>query len=258
MGNSINVSLVQTRLKWREPGPNRNHLEGLIRSAPGSDLYVLPETFTTGFLGETTATDEDMQGETVNWMRNLAADTGAAITGSAVIRDERGRLNRLLFVEPDGTIQVYDKRHLFAFAGEDQRYVAGEQRVVMDFAGWRICPQICYDLRFPVWCRNRGDYDLLLFVANWPARRVDAWDALLKARAIENQCYVVAVNRVGEDGNGIRYPGHSAIYGPLGETVIPPGEDEGITAQNLDLEVVTGIRQKLPFAREADPFRLTS
>lgn len=256
MTDAFHVALVQARLSWREPAANRGHLEQLMRAAGPSDLYVLPETFTTGFLGETAETDEDMDGATVAWMRGLAAELGGAITGSAVIAARGGRRNRLLFVTPDGGIEVYDKRHLFAFAGEDQRYVAGRERPVFDYRGWRICPQICYDLRFPVWCRNRGDYDLLLFVANWPSKRVDAWDALLRARAIENQCYVVAVNRVGEDGNGVQYPGHSAVYGPLGEAVIAPWEEEGAKGAALSLDTVQETRAKLPFAAEADRFTI--
>lgn len=256
MNNALKVHLVQSRLHWREPEQNRQHLEAMIRSASGADLYVLPETFTTGFLGETSETDEGMDGETLAWMRGLAGELDAAITGSAVVAGDDGRVNRLLFARPDGSVEIYDKRHLFAFAGEDQRYVAGHDRVVIEYGGWRICPQICYDLRFPVWCRVRDDYDLLLFVANWPARRVDAWDALLRARAIENQCYVVAVNRVGEDGNGVQYPGHSAVYGPLGETVSEPVAEEGVQTATIELESVGNIREKLPFAREADDFQL--
>ncbi len=258
MSQTLSVTLVQARLQWREPQENREHLEAMIRAADRSDLYVLPETFTTGFLGETRETDEGMDGETVAWMRGLAAELDAAIAGSAVILGEDGRSNRMLFTEPGGNVHIYDKRHLFAFAGEDQRYVPGRERVVFNYRGWRICPQICYDLRFPVWCRTRGDYDLLLFVANWPARRVDAWDALLRARAIENQCYTVAVNRVGEDGNGILYPGHSAIYGPLGETVVMGDENEATPSAEVNLETVQEIRASLPFAAEADEFRLES
>lgn len=254
--NELVTTLIQARLHWREPQANRDHLEAMMRAAGPSNLYVLPETFTTGFLGEAADTDEGMDGATVAWIQGLAAEFDAAITGSAVIATPEGRRNRLLFVAPDGAVQVYDKRHLFSYAGEDRRYVAGMERVVIEYAGWRICPQICYDLRFPVWCRTRGDYDLLLFVANWPSRRVEAWDALLKARAIENQSYVVAVNRVGGDGNDVQYPGHSAIYGPLGEAVIEPWEEEGARTATLALTSVTGTREQLPFAAEADGFRI--
>ncbi len=256
MTDALKVTLVQSRLHWRDPELNRHHLESLIASAGSSNLFILPETFTTGFLGESTDTEEGMEGATTAWLTSLAGQTGAAITGSAVITDGGGRRNRMLFVEPGGVIQYYDKRHLFAFAGEDQHYVAGSERVVFDYRGWRLCPQICYDLRFPVWCRSRGDYDLLLMVANWPARRVDAWDSLLKARAIENQCYVVAVNRVGEDGNGVQYPGHSAVYGPLGETVIASEDAECTPSATLRLDTVREVRASLPFSAEADEFSI--
>jgi len=252
----MNVTLVQTALYWREPERNRARLESGVRSAAPADLYVLPETFTTGFLGETRETDEGMDGETVAWMRSLAAELDAGLAGSVAVMAQEGRRNRFVFASPSGELSIYDKRHLFSFAGEDRRYLPGERRVVFEYAGWRICPQICYDLRFPVWCRNRGDYDLLLFVANWPSRRVDAWDALLRARAIENQCYVVAVNRVGEDGNGLQFPGHSAIYDPLGAAVIPPWDEEGCKSASLELERVAAVREELPFAAEADDFIL--
>jgi omega-amidase len=252
----MKVTLVQSALYWRDPGHNRSRLEELVRSTPPSDLYILPETFTTGFLGETRKTDEGMDGETVAWMRVLASELNAGLAGSVAIMTEKGRRNRFLFARPSGDLSVYDKRHLFSFAGEDRRYLPGEERVVFDYAGWRICPQICYDLRFPVWCRNRGDYDMLLLVANWPSRRVDAWDALVRARAIENQCFVVAVNRVGEDGNGLQFPGHSAIYDPLGRAVIPPWTDEGCKTASIELDRVASVRAELPFAAEADDFVL--
>jgi predicted amidohydrolase len=256
MTDTLNICLVQSRLHWHEPAANREHLEQLVRGAPGADLYVLPETFTTGFLGDTAATGEGMDGATLRWMRALAAESGAAITGSAALDSPEGRRNRFLFMEPGGDVHVYDKRHLFSFAGEDQRYVAGSERVVFTYRGWRICPQICYDLRFPVWCRNRNDYDLLLVVANWPSARVAAWDALLRARAIENQVFVLAVNRVGEDGKGLAFPGHSAIYDPLGEAVIEPWETEGCRGASLDLARVNEVRERFPFNREADAFTL--
>ena len=221
----LKLTLVQSRLHWRKPVDNRAHLESLVEMASDSDIVIFPETFTTGFLGENPAEVEDMSGETVSWMKGLSSKHDCVITGSAVIDDD-GRKNRFLWVEPDGSVQFYDKRHLMALAGEDQRYVAGNERKIFEFRGWRICPQICYDLRFPVWCRNRNDYDLLLIVANWPGSRIDAWSTLLKARAIENQCYVAAVNRVGSDGNDYEYPGASVVHDPLGETVLKLGQAE--------------------------------
>jgi predicted amidohydrolase len=254
--DTLDIALVQPRLHWRNPAANREHLEQMVRSAAGADLYVLPETFTTGFLGDAPDGGEDMDGPTLAWMRQLAHDTNAAITGSAAIDSPQGRRNRLLFVTPAGEVHIYDKRHLFSFAGEDQRYVAGSERVLFEFRGWRICPQICYDIRFPVWCRNRGDYDLLLVVANWPAARVSAWDTLLRARAIENQAFVVAVNRVGEDGKGVAYPGHSALYDPLGEAVLAPWKEEGCRSGQISLQRLREVREQFPFSRDADGFVL--
>lgn len=258
MKPDLNICLVQATLQWKDPEQNRSHLAAMIRSTEAADLYVLPETFTTGFLGETRELDEGMDGPTVAWMQNLAQERQAAICGSAVISSAQGRRNRFLLVSPDGSVDHYDKRHLFAYAGEDQRYVAGRERVIMNYAGWRICPQICYDLRFPVWCRSKGDYDLLLFVANWPSRRVAAWDALLRARAIENQCYVAAVNRVGEDGNGVQYPGHSAVYGPFGDSIVPPWQEEGCRQAKVSLALVAATRSDFPFANEADSFEISN
>jgi predicted amidohydrolase len=256
MLDPLNVTLVQACLQWRDPERNRAQLEQMMRAAGTSGLFVLPETFTTGFLGDTDGTAETMEGPTVAWMLGLAAELDAAVCGSAVIRDGAGLRNRFLLATPSGAVHHYDKRHLFSYAGEDKRFTAGLERVVFEYRGWRICPQICYDLRFPVWCRSRGDYDLLLFVANWPSPRVAAWDALLRARAIENQCWVVAVNRVGEDGNGVSYPGHSAIYDPMGDAAIAPWAGEGCRGADLSLEQVRAVRKRFPFADEADGFEI--
>jgi omega-amidase len=253
--NEINISLIQSRLRWREPAGNRSNLESKLQDLGDTNLIVFPETFTTGFMAETSQTDEEMTGETVSWMQSISVKHDAAVTGSVVIQDG-GRRNRLLFVTPDGDVQFYDKRHLFAFAGEDKRYVAGQERKIFNYLGWRICPQICYDLRFPVWCRYRDDYDLLLFVANWPGKRIDAWSSLLKARAIENQCYVAAVNRVGKDGNDFEYPGASAVYDPLGETLLKLGPEEETATTEISLSQVKSVREQLPFYREAEHFEL--
>ncbi len=252
----LRIALVQSQLQWRSPERNREHLAALMDRTGSADLYVLPETFTTGFLGDAQEEEEGMDGATVAWMRAEAGKRGGALCGSAVIRDAAGRRNRFLFAGPDGAVRHYDKRHLFSFAGEDRRYVAGDERVLFEHALWRVNPQVCYDLRFPVWCRSRGDFDLQIFVANWPTPRIAAWDTLLRARAIENQAYVVAVNRVGEDGKGVAYPGHSAIYDPLGEVVIAPWEEESARVAAIDLARVREVRERFPFGREADAFTL--
>lgn len=258
--STLRALLIQPELRWQNPAENRARLEAQIEQAlagtDDADLVVVPETFTTGFLGDANGEPESMDGDTVAWMARLAREHDAAITGSVVIGESGGRFNRMLFVTPDGEVHHYDKRHLFAYGGENKRYTAGTRRVVVDFRGWRICLQVCYDLRFPVWCRNRNDYDLMLFVANWPGKRINAWTALLKARAIENQACVIGVNRVGEDGNGIAYPGLSAAYDALGEELASLGGDLVSRVIELDLDALRAVRAELPFLADADEFHL--
>jgi predicted amidohydrolase len=257
--DALRVLLVQARLGWKQPEENRGHLEELLSgSDPGFDLAVFPETFTTGFLGDPDLPSEGMDGATVDWMRRTAKRHGGALAGSAVIVEGGQRFNRFLLVTPDGQVRRYDKRHLFSYGGENRRYLAGRKRELFPLGRWRISPQICYDLRFPVWCRNRGDFDLQLFVANWPAERVQHWTALLRARAIENQAWVIGVNRAGEDGNGIVYPGRSQVCDPLGETVCELGDGEECRALTLDLARVRETREAFPFQADADPFELRS
>lgn len=254
---NLRTLLVQPQLVWKDPQHNRDHLERMLDRAPGPfDLAVLPETFTTGFLGDADLPDEGMDGPTLDWMKRLAGNHSGALAGSAVIVEDGQRFNRLLFVQPDGSVGHYDKRHLFAFGGEDQRYVAGTRRVNVDYLGWRINLQICYDLRVPAWCRNRGDYDLMLLVANWPSRRVRHWSALLEARAIENQSWVLGLNRVGKDGKGVQYPGRSVVHDPMGDCIVDLGGTEGCRLVELDLDAVARIRAQFPFQADADPFEL--
>jgi predicted amidohydrolase len=255
--STLKTLLVQAQLCWREPARNRDHLESLLAdSGGGFDLAVLPETFTTGFLGDSDLPDEGMDGPTVAWMQSLAARHESAIAGSAVIVEDGHRYNRLLFVTPDGSVRHYDKKHLFAFGGEDRRYSAGHERVNVDYLGWRINLQVCYDLRFPAWCRYRGDYDLMLLVANWPSKRVAHWSTLLEARAIENQCWVIGVNRVGRDGNGVSYPGRSVALDPLGQCAADLGDSEDCRLVELRLDAVEATRRDFPFQADADRFEL--
>lgn len=255
---SLRCLLVQTQLFWANAEANRRQLEVIARERGSDcDVIVFPETFTSGFLGDAEAEPETMDGATLGWMKTLSAELCCVLCGSVAIATEQGRVNRLLWVQPDGEIQFYDKRHLFSFGGEDKHYVAGHERKVFHYRGWRICPQVCYDLRFPAWCRNRDDYDLLLFVANWPEPRTPAWSALLKARAIENQCYVIGVNRSGKDPRGLEYAGASAVYDPLGQTVLDLGLAECSAATTIELGEVTATRCKLPFQQDADDFHLT-
>ncbi len=256
---SMRIGLIQAELSWREPLANREHLqELLLRAGPGLDVAILPETFTTGFLGDESTSEEGMDGPTLAWMAEMAQRLDCVVTGSAVIATPAGRRNRLLWVEPTGEVRYYDKRHLFGYGGENERYLAGKERVVWDYRGWRVCPQICYDIRFPVWCRNRSDYDLLLVVANWPEPRVAAWNTLLCARAIENQSFVAAVNRVGLDGFKKRYPGRSVVHGPLGDTLLLLEGEEAVEQVTIRLTDLQGVRRKLPFLADADAFTLES
>lgn len=255
--NHLKCLLVQSQLFWADADANRRQLESIVRAkGPGCDLIIFPETFTSGFLGDVEAGPETMDGTTLEWMRSLAAELDCVLCGSVAIATSSGRVNRFLWVPPDGNVQFYDKRHLFSYGGEDKRYIAGHQRKIIHYRGWRICPQICYDLRFPVWCRNRDDYDILLFVANWPEPRTSAWTALLKARAMENQSYVIGVNRSGKDPRGLEYIGRSAIYDPLGNAVLDLGTDECSDAAIIELDKVVEIRSRLPFRQDADEFEI--
>ncbi|MFU8832408.1 MAG: nitrilase-related carbon-nitrogen hydrolase, partial [Wenzhouxiangella sp.] len=238
--------LVQAELCWQDAAANRDHLSELMDAGPSADLYVLPETFSTGFLGDVGQEPETMDGATVEWMREQAASRSAAVAGSLALVEGDERFNRFLFVTKDGILAQYDKRHLFAFGGEDQRYRAGSSRTALDWKGWRIDLQTCYDLRFPVWCRNSADhaFDLQIFVANWPTPRVEAWRSLLKARAIENQSYVIGVNRTGSDGNKVSYPGRSSAWNPMGECLSELNDQEATSLVSLDLEQLQQTRQR--------------
>ena len=259
----LRVLLVQADTVWHDPAANRDRLGALVRTAAPADLIVLPETFTTGFSNDAVATAETMDGETVAWMRALAAELNAAVTGSIQLRDGEGVYNRLLFATPDGTVRPYDKRHLFRMAREQERYAAGHQRLVVEWRGWRICPLVCYDLRFPVFSRNRVDparqaleYDLLLYVANWPASRHEAWRTLLRARAMENLCYVVGVNRAGTDGNGHPYLGGSIATDPVGAAVADCGASPQAAQATLSLEWLREFRRAFPAHLDADAFTI--
>jgi predicted amidohydrolase len=230
-----------------------------------TDLILLPETFTSGFSNEAIHNAETMEGPTVAWLRDQARKLDAAITGSVQIREANGVFNRLFFATPDGDIRHYDKRHLFRYAREHERYTAGRDRLVVEWKGWRICPLVCYDLRFPVYSRNRYDaeraggldYDLLLYVANWPAARAQAWTALLPARAIENLCYVAGLNRVGVDGNGLQYSGDSAVLDFLGSPLLALGNEETSATTTLHAAALTGYRERFPAMLDGDAYALS-
>jgi predicted amidohydrolase len=253
----LKALLVQACLDWKDPAANRAHLEAMLESSGEEfDLAVLPETFTTGFLGDSGESEEGMDGATVEWMQKMGQRFDCAVAGSLVISEGGERFNRMVFADAGGVRATYDKRHLFSYGGEDRRYKAGTERVVFDFHGWRINLQVCYDLRFPAWCRNRDDYDLMLLVANWPRRRVHHWQLLLEARAVENQSWVIGVNRVGEDGNGIKYPGCSVVHDPMGEVVADLGDQPCVRVAELDLARVREVRKTFPFQADADRFEI--
>lgn len=263
--NDLRVSLIQGDTRWHDPAGNREYYGRLIAPLHGTtDLVILPETFTSGFSNEAIGNAETMDGATVEWIREQSARLGAAITGSVQLRTQEGVFNRLLFATPDGALSTYDKRHLFRYAREHERYAAGRDRLTLDWKGWRICPQVCYDLRFPVFSRNRYDverpqqldYDLLIYVANWPAARSYPWKTLLRARAIENLCFVAAVNRVGTDGNGLHYSGDSAVIDFLGHPVSECTDEEVVVTTTLQAAELAAHRERFPAMLDGDAFEL--
>jgi predicted amidohydrolase len=253
----MKIAVIQIPLVWEDPQLNRAYIEHKIHTLEeGTDLIVLPEMFTTGFTIQPECVAETMQGDTVVWMQSLAKAKNCAITGSLVITEEAKYYNRLLFVFPSGAIQYYNKRHLFTLADEHEVYIAGTQKTIIEYKGWRICPFICYDLRFPVFSRNVENYDLLIYVASWPKTRIAAWDTLLKARAIENMSYTIGVNRLGVDGNNLEYVGHSQVVDYLGNSVIEPQIEEGVFIADLDKQVMLDTRKKSDFLKDKDQFEL--
>ena len=253
----MKIALLQTALSWENPNENRKNLEEKIHSIPEAiDLIVLPEMFTSGFTMNPKNCAETMQGATIFWLLALAKEKNAAITGSLVIEENGNYYNRLVFVFPNGEIQHYDKRHLFTLAGEDKTYTAGTKKLIVEYKGFKICPLICYDLRFPVFARNVEDYDVLIYVANWPKPRINAWDILLKARAVENMSYVIGVNRVGLDNNNHEYVGHSQAIDFLGNCVLEPQETEEIFIVTLDKDAMLETRKKLNFLNDKDDFQI--
>jgi predicted amidohydrolase len=261
---TLTVSLVQGATRWHDAAGNREYYGKLVRGAAPSDLIVLPETFLSGFTNDTLGNAESMDGPSVAWMRALATEVNATLTGSLVIREGDTVFNRLIWASPDGSMSYYDKRHLFRMAGEHTRYGGGNERLVVELKGWRILPQVCYDLRFPVWLRNGRreeaaggmDYDLAIFVANWPAPRRGPWRTLLRARAIENLSYVIGVNRVGVDGNDHPYAGDSAIIDTVGEPIIELGPQEQVVTVVLDPTPLKAHRERFPAWMDADRFTL--
>lgn len=257
----MRLTIVQAALVWEDKAANLQHFDHLL--APlvrQTDLVVLPEMFSTGFSMDAQRLAEPMDGSpTVAWIREKSAQLDAAIMGTFICRDADGaHRNRLVWAQPDGSVATYDKRHLFCLAGEQNHYAAGDKRLIVNWKGFAICPMICYDLRFPVWSRNRADapYDLLIFTANWPSRRAHHWRALLQARAIENQAYCAGVNIVGTDGTGLEYLGDSAIIDFGGQHICHLAGQEGVFTTELSLENVKKWREQFPFLNDADSFSI--
>jgi predicted amidohydrolase len=257
--NALRVHYLQAALRWEDFPANRTQLDQQLTTITGdTDLIVLPEMFGSGFTMQPRRVAQTMSGPAVTWMLETARRRQAAVMGSLVIEDDGKYYNRLICADADGSIQYYDKRHLFTFAGEEKEYTAGQHHLLVTVNGWRILPLICYDLRFPVWCRNIFPYDVLVFVANWPKPRIEAWTALLKGRAIENQCYVIGVNRVGEDPGGNIYTGQSGVYDMGGTAIRVSGDQEEVGHVVLDYQALVDYRKRFAFLPDRDHFTIRS
>lgn len=260
----LNITVIQKDLVWEDKKANLEGFEKMIAGCKDKmEVVLLPEMFNTGFSMKPAELAETMDGEAVQWMKRIAAQKKIILAGSLMIKDEDCYYNRLIWMLPTGEYGFYDKRHLFAYAGEDAHYTSGRKRLIASVKGWKLNLQVCYDLRFPVWARqageneDRAEYDVLVYVANWPDKRVHAWRTLLQARAIENQCYVIGVNRVGDDGSGHHYPGSSMIVDAMGVPVYMANDKEEIFTYTLKMDEVKHVRSKLPFLKDADHFIIT-
>lgn len=262
--STLTLTLIQANLKWEDKHANLNLFSEKIREIDEpTEIILLPEMFSTGFSMEAEKLAETMDGPTVAWMKRESADNRVIITGSLIIKEENKFFNRLLWVLPNGQVGYYNKRHLFSYAGENGPFSAGNKRLIASVKGWKLNLQICYDLRFPVWARqyvteNQPEYDVLIYLANWPERRSFAWKTLLCARAIENQCYCIGVNRVGVDGKGVNHIGDSMVIGPLGEVLYHCSKEEDLFTIRLEKNELEETRVKFPFLNDADPFLIVS
>lgn len=262
--STLTISTIQTNLYWEDTAANLSMLENKIRSiSEKTEIVVLPEMFATGFTMNASKFAETMEGNTVQWMKNISHEQGIILTGSTIIEEAGQYFNRMIWMLPNGQFGHYDKKHLFGYAGEDKTYTAGHKRLIASVKGWKINLQICYDLRFPVWARQQmsaspaqPEYDVLIYVANWPAKRSHAWKTLLCARAIENQCYVIGVNRVGHDGNQHEYSGDSLVIDPLGEVLYHMAHSEEVFTVTLEKEKLEETRKTFPFLTDADSFSI--
>lgn len=248
----IKVSIIQQDIVWADVQENIRRADVAVDSAPEADLYILPEMFSTGFCTFPEGVAEDAEGKSLQWMKDKSAQLDAAVAGSVAVEENGRYYNRFYFVKPDGSVSSYDKKHLFTFGGEHERFTAGTERVVVEFRGVRILLEVCYDLRFPIWSRNHGDYDMILYVASWPTVRVGAWKSLLVARAIENQCYVAGVNRVGTDPFN-EYSGGSMIIDPYGKIIASCEDGAQMSAcAEIDMDMLEAFRKKFPVLNDSD------
>jgi predicted amidohydrolase len=258
--STLTIAGIQTALLWEDPAASRKMLEEKINHITAKpEIIILPETFSTGFSMKPKELAETMDGETVQWMKRMAIEKKAILTGSVIIKENESYYNRLIWMLPTGQYGLYDKRHLFAYAGEDNEFTPGDKRLIASVKGWKINLLVCYDLRFPIWSRQQvqedgPEYDLLIYVANWPERRNHAWKTLLQARAIENQCYVAGVNRVGHDGNQVYHSGDSMVVDPMGEILYTQSHKEDIFTVTLQKDKLEDVRTKLPFWKDGDRF----
>ncbi len=259
MESQLTLTALQTDLFWEDKQKNLEQLSFQINTLPKTDLIILPEMFTTGFSMKAAKHAESMEGDTVQWMQQWAKKKNAVIAGSTVIQEDNKCFNRFLFVAPNGEVQFYDKRHTFTLAGEHKAYATGQNDGLIHYKGWKICLRVCYDLRFPVWGRNTADYDVLIYTANWPHKRIAAWDVLLQARSIENMTYCVGVNRIGSDGSDLYYPGHTAVYDFMGEKIgHTKAEKQEATTVQMDRDKMLLAREKLNFLNDRDRFTIQS
>ncbi len=260
---NLTVTLIQTTLEWEDKDANLRNLETKINNIKeATQVVILPEMFTTGFSMTPEKFAEDMGGHSVQWIKKLAQKKKIILTGSLIIQENKQYYNRLIWILPNGQLYYYDKRHLFGYAGEDEHYTPGTNRLIVSVNGWRILLQVCYDLRFPVWARQEAteespyEYDAIIYVANWPQKRNLVWKTLLQARAIENMSYVIGVNRIGNDGNGFHHSGDSRIIHPLGTVLYEKSDTEDVYTYTLQKDELEKTRSRFPFAKDADKFNI--
>ncbi len=257
MKQSLCLSLIQSNIFWEDIDANLSHFKELISDIKETDIILLPEMFNTSFCLKSNHLAETMEGKTINWMKEISKQKNCAISGTLMVKEGEKIYNRLVWINKGGSIQTYDKHHLFSLLKEERHIAKGAGRLIVEVDEWKICPLICYDLRFPVFSRNNVDYDILIYLANWPVKRIDAWDTLLKARAIENQCYTIGVNRVGKDGNGVSFNGHSKVFDVFGKELSSATENrEEVLQIEISLDDLKLKRRQMNFLQDRDDFKL--